>query len=182
MMPVLFWSAILGFRTELVQSLLFQTHFLFSNFFSLSSSLNIWWHWNPVERQLWICIHRVMWNWTVNISILPSLKSSLAPFILSVTFLSHLLCFRGRFSVVRKCLSKASKKEVAVKCVNKKMQKKEQVAHEADILRHVQHPQLVALIDTYESPTAYMLVLELWVNPFGKLFHWHNSYGTRQIT
>ncbi|KAK7168650.1 hypothetical protein R3I93_004842 [Phoxinus phoxinus] len=68
---------------------------------------------------------------------------------------------RGRFSVVRKCLSKASKKEVAVKCVNKKMQKKEQVAHEADILRHVQHPQLVALIDTYESPTAYMLVLEL---------------------
>ncbi|XP_058642357.1 kalirin isoform X2 [Onychostoma macrolepis] len=68
---------------------------------------------------------------------------------------------RGRFSVVRKCLSKASKKEVAVKFVNKKMQKKEQVAHEADILRHVQHPQLVALIDTYESPTAYMLVLEL---------------------
>ncbi|XP_043085475.1 kalirin isoform X4 [Puntigrus tetrazona] len=68
---------------------------------------------------------------------------------------------RGRFSVVRKCLSKASKKEVAVKFVNKKMQKKEQVAHEADILRHVQHPQLVMLIDTYESPTAYMLVLEL---------------------
>ncbi|KAI2660353.1 Kalirin [Labeo rohita] len=68
---------------------------------------------------------------------------------------------RGRFSVVRKCLSKASKKEVAVKFVNKKMQKKDQVAHEADILRHVQHPQLVALIDTYESPTAYMLVLEL---------------------
>ncbi|XP_051566267.1 kalirin-like [Myxocyprinus asiaticus] len=68
---------------------------------------------------------------------------------------------RGRFSVVRRCLSKASKKEVAVKFVNKKMQKKDQVAHEADILRHVQHPQLVALLDTYESPTAYMLVLEL---------------------
>uniref|UniRef100_A0A671QPI4 Protein kinase domain-containing protein n=1 Tax=Sinocyclocheilus anshuiensis TaxID=1608454 RepID=A0A671QPI4_9TELE len=69
--------------------------------------------------------------------------------------------FRGRFSVVRKCLSKASKKEVAVKFVNKKMQKKDQVAHEADILRHVQHPQLVALLGTYESPKAYMLVLEL---------------------
>ncbi|XP_056611720.1 kalirin isoform X2 [Triplophysa dalaica] len=68
---------------------------------------------------------------------------------------------RGRFSVVRKCLSKTIKKEVAVKFVNKKMQKKDQVAHEADILHHVQHPQLVALIDTYESPTAYMLVLEL---------------------
>lgn len=41
------------------------------------------------------------------------------------------------------------------------MQKKEQVAHEADLLKHVQHPQLVALTDTYESPTAYILILEL---------------------
>uniref|UniRef100_A0A8C7TSD5 non-specific serine/threonine protein kinase n=1 Tax=Oncorhynchus mykiss TaxID=8022 RepID=A0A8C7TSD5_ONCMY len=64
---------------------------------------------------------------------------------------------KGRFSVVRKCLNKASKKEVAVKYVAKKMQKKEQVAHEADILCHVQHPQLVALTDTYESPTSLML-------------------------
>lgn len=63
--------------------------------------------------------------------------------------------------MVRKCLHKSTKKEVAIKFVNKKMQKKEQVAHEADILKHVQHPQLVALTDTYESPTAYILVLEL---------------------
>uniref|UniRef100_A0AAR2KVC0 non-specific serine/threonine protein kinase n=1 Tax=Pygocentrus nattereri TaxID=42514 RepID=A0AAR2KVC0_PYGNA len=68
---------------------------------------------------------------------------------------------RGRFSVVRKYLHRASKREVAVKFVNKKMQKKEQVAHEADILKHVQHPQLVMLTDTYESPTAYILILEL---------------------
>ncbi|KAK1788735.1 hypothetical protein P4O66_002438 [Electrophorus voltai] len=68
---------------------------------------------------------------------------------------------RGRFSVVRKCLQKACKKEVAAKFVNKKMQKKEQVAHEADLLKHVQNPQLVALADTYESPTAYILILEL---------------------
>uniref|UniRef100_UPI003AAE5F69 kalirin n=1 Tax=Centroberyx gerrardi TaxID=166262 RepID=UPI003AAE5F69 len=68
---------------------------------------------------------------------------------------------RGRFSVVRKCLNKTTKKEVAVKFVSKKMQKKEQVAHEADILRHVQNHQLVALQDTYESPASLMLVLEL---------------------
>nr|XP_046216321.1 kalirin-like isoform X4 [Oncorhynchus gorbuscha] len=68
---------------------------------------------------------------------------------------------RGRFSIVRKCLNKASKKEVAVKYITKKMQKKEQVDHEADILSHVQHPQLVALTDTYESPTSLMLVFEL---------------------
>ncbi|XP_074551145.1 kalirin isoform X1 [Halichoeres trimaculatus] len=68
---------------------------------------------------------------------------------------------RGRFSVVRKCLNKSTKKEVAVKFVSKKMQKKEQVAHEADVLLHVQNHQLVALLDTYESPTCLMLVLEL---------------------
>ncbi|XP_070770972.1 kalirin [Enoplosus armatus] len=68
---------------------------------------------------------------------------------------------RGRFSVVRKCLNKSTKKEVAVKFVSKKMQKKEQVAHEADVLLHVQNHQLVALVDTYESPTSLMLILEL---------------------
>nr|XP_046259128.1 kalirin isoform X2 [Scatophagus argus] len=68
---------------------------------------------------------------------------------------------RGRFSVVRKCLNKSTKKEVAVKFVSKKMQKKEQVAHEADVLLHVQNHQLVALLDTYESPTSLMLIMEL---------------------
>uniref|UniRef100_A0A8C4E5W7 non-specific serine/threonine protein kinase n=1 Tax=Dicentrarchus labrax TaxID=13489 RepID=A0A8C4E5W7_DICLA len=51
--------------------------------------------------------------------------------------------------------------QVAVKFVSKKMQKKEQVAHEADVLLHVQNHQLVALLDTYESPTSLMLILEL---------------------
>lgn len=63
--------------------------------------------------------------------------------------------------MVRKCLNKSTKKEVAVKFVSKKMLKKEQVAHEADILRQVQNHQVVALLDTYESPTFLMLVLEL---------------------
>lgn len=51
--------------------------------------------------------------------------------------------------------------KVAIKFVSKKMQKKEQVAQEADVLLHVQNHQLVALLDTYESPTSLMLVLEL---------------------
>ncbi|XP_023695750.1 kalirin-like isoform X2 [Paramormyrops kingsleyae] len=68
---------------------------------------------------------------------------------------------RGRFSVVRKCLNKVTKKEVAVKYMSKKMRRKEQVAQEADILRHVQHPQLPALLDAYESDSCFMLVLDL---------------------
>uniref|UniRef100_A0AAY4EB72 non-specific serine/threonine protein kinase n=1 Tax=Denticeps clupeoides TaxID=299321 RepID=A0AAY4EB72_9TELE len=75
---------------------------------------------------------------------------------------------RGRFSVVRKCLNKVTKKEVAAKFVNKKIQKKEKVAHEADILKHVHHPQLLSLLDAYESPSSYILVLELLED--GRLF------------
>lgn len=48
-----------------------------------------------------------------------------------------------------------------MKFVSKKMQKKEQVAHEADLLQYVQNQQLVSLLDTYESPSCLLLVLEL---------------------
>lgn len=41
------------------------------------------------------------------------------------------------------------------------MKKKEQAAHEAALLQHLQHPQYVTLHDTYESPTSYILILEL---------------------
>uniref|UniRef100_A0A8C0B125 Protein kinase domain-containing protein n=1 Tax=Buteo japonicus TaxID=224669 RepID=A0A8C0B125_9AVES len=69
--------------------------------------------------------------------------------------------FRGRFSIVKKCVHKASRKDVAVKFISKKMKKKEQAAHEAALLQHLQHPQYITIHDTYESPTSYILVLEL---------------------
>uniref|UniRef100_A0A8C8SSQ3 Kalirin RhoGEF kinase n=1 Tax=Pelusios castaneus TaxID=367368 RepID=A0A8C8SSQ3_9SAUR len=68
---------------------------------------------------------------------------------------------RGRFSIVKKCIHKATRKDVAVKFISKKMKKKEQAAHEAALLQHLQHPQYITIHDTYESPTAYILVLEL---------------------
>uniref|UniRef100_A0A672UMG7 non-specific serine/threonine protein kinase n=1 Tax=Strigops habroptila TaxID=2489341 RepID=A0A672UMG7_STRHB len=68
---------------------------------------------------------------------------------------------RGRFSIVKKCVHKATRKDVAVKFISKKMKKKEQAAHEAALLQHLQHPQYITVHDTYESPTSYILVLEL---------------------
>ncbi|KAM4026041.1 kalirin isoform 3-T3 [Anomaloglossus baeobatrachus] len=68
---------------------------------------------------------------------------------------------RGRFSVVKKCISKNSRKDVAVKFISKKMKKREQAAHEAALLQHLQHPQYITVHDTYESPSAYILVLDL---------------------
>ncbi|XP_078716213.1 kalirin-like isoform X1 [Lampetra fluviatilis] len=74
---------------------------------------------------------------------------------------------RGRFSVVRRCLQKGSPREVAAKFVSKKLKRKEQVAHEAAVLRNLQHPQLPSLLDTYETPSSFVLVLELL--PDGRL-------------
>uniref|UniRef100_A0A5F9DRB4 non-specific serine/threonine protein kinase n=1 Tax=Oryctolagus cuniculus TaxID=9986 RepID=A0A5F9DRB4_RABIT len=68
---------------------------------------------------------------------------------------------RGRFSVVKKCDQKGTKRAVATKFVNKKLMKRDQVTHELGILQNLQHPLLVGLLDTFETPTSYILVLEM---------------------
>uniref|UniRef100_A0A452S887 Trio Rho guanine nucleotide exchange factor n=1 Tax=Ursus americanus TaxID=9643 RepID=A0A452S887_URSAM len=68
---------------------------------------------------------------------------------------------RGRFSVVKKCDQKGTKRAVATKFVNKKLMKRDQVTHELGILQNLQHPLLVGLLDTFETPTSYVLVLEM---------------------
>lgn len=75
------------------------------------------------------------------------------------------LCSRGRFSVVKKCDQKGTKRAVATKFVNKKLMKRDQVTHELGVLQNVQHPLLVGLLDTFETPTSYVLVLEMCVHP-----------------
>ncbi|KAJ6661403.1 hypothetical protein lerEdw1_015032 [Lerista edwardsae] len=68
---------------------------------------------------------------------------------------------RGRFSVIKRCDQKGTKREVAAKFVNKKLMKRDQVTHELGIMQNLQHPQLVGLLDTYETCTSYILVLEM---------------------
>jgi len=81
------------------------------------------------------------------------------PFVILLLFFYFFS--RGRFSIVKKCVHKATRKDVAVKFISKKIKKKEQAAHEAALLQHLQHPQYITIHDTYESPTSYILVLEL---------------------
>lgn len=73
--------------------------------------------------------------------------------------------YRGRFAVVKKCDQKGTKRAVATKFVNKKLMKRDQVTHELSILQNLQHPLLVGLLDTFETPTSYILVLEMCVSP-----------------
>lgn len=53
---------------------------------------------------------------------------------------------------------------MATKFVNKKLMKRDQVTHELGVLQNVQHPLLVGLLDTFETPTSYVLVLEMCVH------------------
>ena len=61
---------------------------------------------------------------------------------------------------MKKCDQKGTKRAVATKFVNKKLMKRDQVTHELGILQNLQHPLLVGLLDTFETPTSYVLVLE----------------------
>ncbi|XP_041039324.1 triple functional domain protein-like isoform X5 [Carcharodon carcharias] len=68
---------------------------------------------------------------------------------------------RGRFSVVKRCDQKGTKREVAAKFINKKMMKRDQVIHELGIMQNLQHPQLISLLDTFETSSNYIVILEL---------------------
>uniref|UniRef100_A0A3B3TTJ2 Protein kinase domain-containing protein n=1 Tax=Poecilia latipinna TaxID=48699 RepID=A0A3B3TTJ2_9TELE len=59
--------------------------------------------------------------------------------------------FLGRFSVVKRCDHRGSKRTVAVKHVNKKLMKRDQVTQELNLLQRLQHPHIVSLVDTFET-------------------------------
>lgn len=52
---------------------------------------------------------------------------------------------------------------MAAKHVNKKLLRREQVQQEVRLLQSLDHPNLVRLMDTYETASSYVLVLELYV-------------------
>lgn len=53
---------------------------------------------------------------------------------------------------------------MAAKLVNKKLMRREQVVQELGVLQCLQHPHLVGLLDTYETPASYVLILEMYVD------------------
>ncbi|XP_026150157.1 triple functional domain protein [Mastacembelus armatus] len=68
---------------------------------------------------------------------------------------------RGRFSVIKRCDQRGSKRTVAAKHVNKKLLRREQVLQEIRLLQTLDHPNLVKLLDMYETTNSYVLVLEM---------------------
>lgn len=78
----------------------------------------------------------------------------------SSIFFSFLL-HRGRFSVTKRCDQRGSKRTIAAKHVNKKLLRRDQVLQEIKLLQTLDHPNLVKLLDTYETANSYVLVLEM---------------------
>jgi len=78
---------------------------------------------------------------------------------------------RGGFSVVKKGKNKVTGEDVAVKCINKKTLKKEELqllSREINIMKKLQHKNIVQLFDIYETANDLFLVLEFI--PGGELF------------
>ncbi|KAL0962100.1 hypothetical protein UPYG_G00335640 [Umbra pygmaea] len=82
---------------------------------------------------------------------------------------------RGRFSVVKCCDQKLTKRTVAVKLVNKKLMKRDQVTQEVSLLQRLHHTHLVTLLDTYETLSSYALVLDMIDQ--GRLLDYIVSWG-----
>ncbi|XP_076864949.1 triple functional domain protein isoform X2 [Brachyhypopomus gauderio] len=82
---------------------------------------------------------------------------------------------RGRFAVVKRCDLRGSKRTVAVKLVNKKLMKRDQVTQELSILKKLQHPQIICLQDTFETPGSFALVLDMADQ--GRLLDYIVSWG-----
>jgi len=71
---------------------------------------------------------------------------------------------RGGFSIVKKGKNKKTGEEVAVKCINKKNLKKDELqllTREINIMQKLRHRSIIQLIDIFETPSELFLVLEL---------------------
>lgn len=78
---------------------------------------------------------------------------------------------RGGFSIVKKGRNRITGEDVAVKCINKKTLKKEELqllSREINIMKKLQHKNIVQLFDIYETSNELFLVLEFI--PGGELF------------
>lgn len=89
----------------------------------------------------------------------------------------------GAFSVVHSAIHKQTKVERAVKTIDKSAikEKKEMLQREVDILKRIQHPNIIAVVEIYETPKYLHLVMELSVWDVILLVHAHQGYRRRVV-
>ncbi|KAM4709541.1 death-associated protein kinase 3 [Discoglossus pictus] len=74
----------------------------------------------------------------------------------------------GQFAIVRKCRERKTDMEYAAKFIKKRRLSssrrgvsREEIEREVDILREIQHPNIITLHDVFENRTDVVLILEL---------------------
>ena len=75
--------------------------------------------------------------------------------------------FRGAFSIVYLATQRASGQQYAVKVINKKDLGKDyekNLKMEVDILKKVNHPNIIALKELFDTPDKLYLIMELYVS------------------
>jgi len=71
---------------------------------------------------------------------------------------------RGGFSIVKKGKNRVTGDEVAIKCINKKNLKKDELqllTREINIMQKLHHKNIIQLIEIFETQTELFLILEL---------------------
>lgn len=95
-------------------------------------------------------------------------KKSSVCYSFFLNFLSSLLPCSGQFAIVRKCKEKSTGVEYAAKFIKKRRLSssrrgvsREEIEREVNILREIQHSNIITLHDIFENKTDVILILEL---------------------
>ena len=63
--------------------------------------------------------------------------------------------------MVKKCSQNCSGREVAAKVIKKRTMGKEEVETEYNTLQSLQHPGLIQMLDLYDTPDSYVMIMQL---------------------
>lgn len=93
----------------------------------------------------------------------------------------------GNFSRVYLAYRNDDRREVAVKCIDKRRfwsspKTKEQLLREAEILREVSHPNVISVYEVVDSEQFLYLVLELYVHILRNFLHGETSKTIAPLT
>ena len=78
---------------------------------------------------------------------------------------------KGNFATVKKCKNRATGEKFAVKVMSKKAitdDERQAILNEIEILKQIDHPNIVKLIDVFEDERHFCLIMELMEG--GELF------------
>lgn len=93
---------------------------------------------------------------------------SLKKYFIPKNYSIYFFLLSGQFAVVRKCREKSTGEQYAAKFIKKRRTKssrrgvsREDIEREVNILKEIQHPNVITLHDVYESKMDVILILEL---------------------